>query len=61
MSLELLLDHLKQTAALSQVSGLIAWDQETMMPERGAQQRADQAGAMAAVIHARDSDPRISE
>ena len=61
MSLELLLDHLKQTAALSQVSGLIAWDQETMMPERGAQQRAEQAGAMAAVIHARESDPRISE
>ncbi len=61
MPLQKLLDHMKQTAALSQVSGLIAWDQETMMPERGAKQRAEQAGAMASVVHARESDPRISE
>lgn len=61
MSLTLLLDHLKQTAALGQVSGLLSWDQETMMPASGAALRAEQSGAMAAVIHARNADPRIAE
>ncbi len=61
MSLSLLLDHLKQTAALGQVAGLLSWDQEAVMPKRGAAQRAEQAGAMAAVIHNRNTDPRIPE
>lgn len=59
--LEDLLAHLRQTAALEQVSMLISWDQETMMPPRGGAQRAEQAGAMASVIHARNADPRIPE
>ncbi len=61
MPLSELLDHLKKTAALSQVSGLISWDQETMMPRDGAAQRAEQSGALASVIHARNADPRIPE
>jgi carboxypeptidase Taq len=61
MSLVLLLDHLKQTAALGQVAGLLSWDQETVMPVNGAAQRAEQAGAMAAVIHARNADAQIPE
>ncbi|MEM7270204.1 MAG: carboxypeptidase M32, partial [Pseudomonadota bacterium] len=61
MPLDDLLSHLKQTAALSQVSMLINWDQEAMMPPKGGAQRAEQAGALAAVIHARNGDPRIPE
>ncbi|MCY6383372.1 carboxypeptidase M32 [Hoeflea prorocentri] len=61
MPLPELLDHLKKTAALSQVAGLISWDQEAMMPKAGAAQRAEQAGALASVIHARNADPRIGE
>lgn len=61
MSLPLLLDHLKQTAALGQVAGLLSWDQEAVMPPQGAEQRAEQSGAMAAVIHGRNTDPRIPE
>ena len=61
MSLPLLLDHLKQTAALAQVAGLLSWDQEAMMPERGAAQRSEQAGAMASVLHARNADPQVAE
>ena len=61
MSLPLLLDHLKQTAALGQVAGLLSWDQEAMMPERGAAQRSEQAGAMASVLHARHADPQVAE
>ena len=61
MPLPALLDHLKKTAALSQIAGLISWDQEAMMPKAGAAQRVEQAGALASVIHARNADPRIGE
>lgn len=61
MSLTSLLDHLKQTAALSQVAGLLSWDQETMMPLRGGPARAEQSGALAKVIHEYEADPRIPE
>lgn len=59
--LEALTAHLSQTAALEDVAGLLAWDQETCMPPKGAAQRARQSGAMAAVLHARRSDPRIPD
>ena len=52
--------HLKQTAALSGVSGLLSWDQEAIMPPKGAEQRAEQAGAMSAMLHERRSDPRVA-
>ncbi|QIE55500.1 carboxypeptidase M32 [Pikeienuella piscinae] len=61
MSFASLLSHLRQTAALEQTAGLLSWDQEAMMPVKGAAQRAELAGAMAAVIHARNADPRIPE
>lgn len=61
MSLPALLDHLKQSAALGQVSALLSWDQEAMMPKRGGPQRAEQSGALAAVLHARSADSRIPE
>ena len=61
MSLPLLLAHLKKTAALGQIAGIISWDQETMMPQKGAPQRAEQTGALAGLIHKQNSDPRIPE
>lgn len=61
MALDDLLDHMKQTSALSQVAGLLSWDQEAIMPAKGAAQRAAQAGAMASILHARNADPRIPE
>ncbi len=61
MSLSLLLEHLKKTAALEQVAGIISWDQETMMPQKGAVQRAEQTGVLAGIIHQQNSDPRIPE
>lgn len=61
MSLPNLLNHLKQSAALEQVAGLLSWDQEAVMPPRGAEQRSEQSGTLAAVIHARNGDPRVAE
>ncbi|RED18564.1 carboxypeptidase M32 [Pontivivens insulae] len=51
----------KQTQALGQVSGLLGWDQEAIMPPKAGAQRAEQMGAMAAVLHARRTDPRIGD
>ena len=56
-----LLAHLKETHALAQVARLLSWDQEAMMPPKGAEARAAQAGAMSAVLHARQVDPRIPD
>ncbi len=56
-----LLAHLKTSVSLGQVAGLVSWDQEVMMPPKGAEARADQAGAMESVLHARRTDPRVAE
>ncbi|MBS1302786.1 carboxypeptidase M32 [Loktanella sp. SALINAS62] len=56
-----LMDHQRETEALSQVAGRLGWDQETMMPDGATEQRAEEHGAMAAVLHARRIDPRIGE
>lgn len=56
-----LMAHDRQTRALSQVSGRLSWDQETMMPSGAAEQRAEEQGAMEAILHARRTDPRVGE
>ncbi|MDT8328008.1 MAG: carboxypeptidase M32 [Roseovarius sp.] len=56
-----LIAHERETRALSQVAGRLGWDQETMMPRGAAHQRAEESGAMQAVIHARRTDPRRGE
>ena len=56
-----LLAHAKQTEALGQVAGLLSWDQEAVMPAKGAEARSEQAGAMSSVIHARRSDAQVAE
>jgi len=49
----------RQTEALAQVAGRLGWDQETMMPDGSAAQRAEEIGALEAVLHARRTDARI--
>ena len=56
-----LLIHLKETQSLEQVARLLAWDQEAVMPPKGAEARAMQAGALSSVLHGRRIDPRIPE
>jgi carboxypeptidase Taq len=50
----------RQTEALAQVAGRLGWDQETVMPEGAAGQRAEEIGALESVLHARRTDPRIA-
>jgi len=56
-----LTEHLRRISALDRVAGLLNWDQETQMPRRGAAQRAEEAGALAAARHALLVDPRLPE
>lgn len=46
---------------LSQVSGLLTWDQETFMPEGGGPHRAAQLATVQAILHERWIDPRLGE
>ena len=56
-----LTDHLARIASYSQIAELLNWDQETQMPAKGARQRAEMAGTVAAALNALASDPRIPE
>ena len=56
-----LIEHVRQTYALSQIAGLLEWDQEVMMPPAGASGRAEQVAALERVTHERRTDPRVGE
>lgn len=56
-----LMEFARDTQALGEVAGRLGWDQETVMPEGGAPQRAEEMAAMEKVLHARRNDPRVSE
>jgi len=51
----------RQTEALGQVAGRLGWDQETVMARGSAPQRAEEHGAMATVLHQRNTDPRMGD
>jgi carboxypeptidase Taq len=51
----------RDTEALAQVAGRLGWDQETMMPDGAGPQRAEEHGAMASILHARRTDPRVGD
>ena len=45
--------HISEIHDLEQISGLLGWDQQTMMPPRGAEVRAEQIGTMTRLTHER--------
>jgi len=51
----------RETEALAQIAGRLGWDQETMMPRGGADQRAEETAAIEGVLHARRTDPRLRD
>ncbi|PID37527.1 MAG: carboxypeptidase M32 [Rhodobacterales bacterium] len=56
-----LMRFVRQTRALEEVAGRLGWDQETQMPTGAAPQRGEEAEAMAGVLHARHTDPKLGE
>lgn len=51
----------RKTEALSQVSGRLGWDQQTVMPPGANRQRSEEMAALEEVLHARRTDPRLGE
>jgi len=45
------LSHYERLSALRQIGGILSWDQETMMPPKGAAARAVQMGSLEHVLH----------
>lgn len=58
---EELMAYQRETEALSQISGRLGWDQETVMPRGAAPQRAEEMAALQTVLHNRRTDARIGE
>ncbi len=56
-----LMAYQRQTEALSQIAGRTGWDQETMMPQGAAPQRAEEMAALEAVLHARRTAPELGD
>lgn len=56
-----LMAYERQTQALGQVAGRLGWDQETMMPQGAGDQRAEEMAAVAAILHERQTSPRVGE
>lgn len=61
MSYSELIAVVKEANILSSIEGLLDWDSETVMPEKGLPARAEQLSLMAALAHQRRTDPRIGE
>jgi carboxypeptidase Taq len=53
--------ELREIAVLASVGNVIGWDQETMMPEKGAALRAVQREAMSGLIHERRTSARLGD
>src|SRR5687768_10204922 len=51
----------KRAHTLSTIGDLLGWDEQVNLAPGGAEQRAEQHAAMAAVQHTASSDPRIGE
>ena len=56
-----LMQFQQDTEALASIAGRLSWDQETMMPEGSAEQRATEQAAIIRTIHIRNTDPRIAD
>jgi len=54
-------ERLAEVVDLAQAAELLSWDQETMMPPRGALYRATQLAALSGIIHERLTHPRVGE
>lgn len=53
--------HARRAAVLASVESLLGWDEQTMLPRAGGPHRADQATAMAAIVHGLRTDPAQAE
>jgi carboxypeptidase Taq len=53
--------HMHQLADLGRMSALLSWDQQTLMPRRGAEGRARAVATLRVIRHRQLTDPRLGE
>ncbi len=53
--------HFGDITALEQVSSILGWDKDVMLPEEGTALRGRQSSVLAVKIHEMNSDPKIGE
>jgi carboxypeptidase Taq len=51
----------KEAQTLASAASLLSWDQETYMPDAGAELRGEQLALLAGLVHQRRTDPTIGE
>lgn len=56
-----LVSELKRIHALSEIAGLLDWDEQVNLPDKSGDFRAKQSSALAAVIHQESTKPQIGE
>jgi carboxypeptidase Taq len=56
-----LLDHVREHSLLGSISAVLGWDQEVIMPKKGAGHRSKQLAWLAGQQHSRATDPRVGE
>ncbi|MBS2026723.1 MAG: carboxypeptidase M32 [Deltaproteobacteria bacterium] len=56
-----LAERMAELKDLSSVIGLLSWDQETVMPAKAGNSRAEQTATLQAILHERLSSPRLDE
>lgn len=56
-----LIRRVREEALLASCADLLAWDEETYMPRRGAAHRGEQMALLAGMAHDRAADPRIGD
>ncbi len=54
-------DRFAEIHKLSGIITLLSWDSKVMMPAAATPSRGEQIGALAALLHARQTDPRLAE
>ncbi|MDP6742012.1 MAG: carboxypeptidase M32 [Candidatus Thalassarchaeaceae archaeon] len=56
-----LMERMRELDVLGQISGLLGWDQEVMMPPKAAALRAEQLAWLSKEGHTRMTDPKVGE
>jgi len=56
-----LCERLREVNALNGVSGLLGWDEQTMMPDGAADLRAKQQAALAGVVYEKETAPELGQ
>lgn len=56
-----LLGLLREAATLGSAAAVLGWDQETMMPQKGAALRGEQMAALSGLVHERRTSARVGE